>query len=139
MAVEMRAKAVEHDSEIRTLNNKISELEARLQKYEPKEGVRPDYTGYKKDWPNIKKIQFILQRNFGPLTTHQILKEFFLSIEPVYTQIWCDPRNCLAKILGRACKYELIEKVKILGSISFFYKLKKANSENQNLTYLERT
>ena len=122
--MEMKRCLKDHEEEIFQLKRKNEALEKRLDRYEPKEGSSPDYTGYKKDWPYIKKVQFILQRNYGPLTSNQVLKEL-LAIEPIYSQMWVDPLNCLSKILGRACKHQLLEKKRIPGSIGLFYHLCK--------------
>ena len=128
--VELKSSLKESEEEVFSLKRKNKILEQRLSRYEPKEGSSADYNGYKIGWPYVRKVQFILQRNFGSLTSRQILDEF-LKLEPLYRQAWVDPLNCLSKILGRACKHELMEKIKIPGSIGLFYRLLKNKKEEK--------
>jgi len=105
---------LKRDEEISEIKKKMDELsfevhmlKHKLKRYEPDKYSPPDYSGYQGDWSTIRKVVFILKRNFMALTSSQVLKEL-LRIEPFYGQLWNDPANSVSRILSRACKNKLI-------------------------------
>lgn len=105
---------LKRDDEILEIKKKMDELryevfilKHKLKRYEPEEYSPPDYTGYQVDWSSIRKVVFILKRNFMALTSSQLLKEL-LRIEPKYELLWNDPANSVSRILSRACKNKVV-------------------------------
>lgn len=105
---------LKRDEEISEIRKKMDELryevfmlKHELKKHEPDKYSTPDYTGYQVEWSTIRKVVFILKRNFMALTSLQVMKEL-LRIEPFYGEAWRDPANSVSRILSRACKNRLI-------------------------------
>ncbi len=110
------------EKEMLELRKQLIELQQRLKVYEPERYAPPDYMGYQKDWSGVRKIIFILKRNFQALTSSQIMQEL-LDLEPFYKMMWNDPANCVSSLLSRACKNNLIVKISTPGMGAPVYKV----------------
>lgn len=107
IALERDAKIIEIKKEMDDLRFEVFKLKHELKRHEPEKYAAPDYLGYQVEWSTIRKVVFILKRNFMALTSSQVLKEL-LRIEPNYGLLWNDPANSVSRILSRACKNKLV-------------------------------
>ncbi|MCW3077327.1 MAG: hypothetical protein JWO32_1936 [Bacteroidetes bacterium] len=97
------------------------ELICRLKIHEPEKYAKPNYNGYQTEWSNIRKVVFILKRNFNALTTTQVMQEL-LNLEPSYKITWNNPSNCVSGLLSTAFKNSLVVKVGSPGMGAPLYK-----------------
>jgi hypothetical protein len=100
-------KIIEMQKQMEGLRYEVLKLKHELKRHEPEKYAAPDYSGYQIDWSNIRKVVFILKRNFMALTSTQVMKEL-LRLEPFYELAWNDPSNSVSQLLSRACKNKLI-------------------------------
>ena len=115
------------EKEMKDLKKQLMEMQRKLKIYEPEKYAAPNYMGYQTDWSSIRKVVFILKRNFRALTSLQVMQEL-LELEPFYKQIWQDPANNVSSLLSRACKNNLVERIGAPGMGAPIYKvMRKSN------------
>lgn len=121
VALKRDEEIIELLKEMSELKYKAKELEYRLKVYEPEKYDRPNYMGYEANWPNVRKIVFILKRNFQALTSSQVM-QVLLTLEPAYKFAWRDPANSVSRLLSKACKHNLITRITSPGMGAPLYK-----------------
>ena len=87
------------------------------------------FSGYDKQWTLVEKLVFILKQNKTRMNFKEI-NNTFLKLEPELKDKWSDPNKSISQILHNACKFKVIDKVKIRGGIGWQYYLPEKFQNN---------